>query len=183
MALVLTETNRWLQHLVFTGQRPSPFGPIDGLWFGAASRNGDASGGSLTINANLSFDRKEDWVYQLKGLSLQVNAVAAMNMSVQVNTGPLIPTSSAVQNPSYGIVGVADSPGGGTLITTFPRSTGGQMPWVDALLFGDKVITGDYTMIEATFGINTNGAAHSLFCWGFLFTYRSFFRQVPPSVG
>lgn len=183
MAVAILATDTWVQHLPFEGgPRDSEFGPIDGVWFGLVSGDGDATAGNLTLNGRLSFERKEDWIYVLGGLSVSINTVQSMAVFTQVNTGPLIPSASAVVNPSFSIGGNMDNVTGNA-ITTGNVTAGGNDPRRGMPIFGDKRIAGIFLMLAAGFETNIDGATYQMSSWGSLIRYQSFFRNRPPSLG
>lgn len=182
MAVAVIATDTWLSRLLFTGPRPTDFGPADGLFFGVIAGAGDASGGNFTLNGNVSADRKEDWVYLIKGVSASIAAAAAQEAFIVAATGPLIPTATTVANPSFHTAGVMESLSSNA-VTVYNLNTGGQPPFTDLLVFGDKRIAGPLSLIAMGFQLNTDLAVHQISIWGFLFRYSSFFRNVRPGVG
>lgn len=181
MAVAVLATDTWIQHLPFVGgRRPSPYGDVDGVWYGVVSGDGDATGGNVTLNGRLSFDRKEDWVYILGAIDVSVNNAVITPYFTQVNSGPLIPTASAVQNPSF-------HKGGDSFavlnnaVSLGQLATGGADNRAGIPIFGDKRIAGIFLMLAAGFGINTDGATYQMSSWGFLIEYSSFFRNRPPA--
>ena len=186
MAVAIVRTDSWVSHLPFVGgPRPSAFGPVDGIWYGLLAGDGDVSGGNFSLSGNLSFDRKEDWIYVFGGLSTSTNQVTTTNAFTQVNTGPKIPTDATavvVQNPSFSRGGNAD-PINANAMTVADLFEGGSDSRAGMPLFGDKAIPGNFLMIAAGWEVNTNGATYQLSSWGFLIRYNSFFRDRPPSVG
>jgi len=184
MAVAVISTDTWIERLLFTGRRQTEMGPADGLFFGTLAGTGDASGGNLTLNGLISEQRKEDWVYQIKGLSASINAIAAQEAFIVAATGPLIPTGTTVANPSFHLSGGMNAIPNNA-VTTFGLNSGsgGKDIFTDLLVFGDKKIAGTLGLIAMGFETNTNLAIFQLSIWGFLFRYSSFFRNVSPSVG
>jgi len=186
MAVAILETDGWIQHLPFQGgPRQTVEGPVDGIWYGLVSGDGDASGGNLTLNGRLSFERKEDWVYILKGFSASTNDVLNREMFLQANTGPLIPTQSAVQNPSFSFGGaIRGIDNNAIAIMTEAAGASPAMPPFPGLpIFGDKRIAGVFLMLAAGFAINTDTVSYQMSAWGWLVRYQGFFRNVSPPVG
>jgi len=182
MAIALLETDTWLSHLVFTGgRRETEFGPLDGMFYGVLSVAGDATGGNVTINGRLSFDRKEDWVYVIEGSVMGTNTeTATSDWFEQVNTGPLLPTATAVANPTF-TVGGPSNPMGASGLTT-PASNI-LKPYYGMPIFGDKRIQGVFLMYAAGFQTNVNLALYTASIWGKLYRYNSFFRNRDPKDG
>jgi len=186
MGIAHISIDGWIQHLPFVGgQRPSAYGPVDGIWYGLVAGDGDASGGNVTLNGSLSFDRKEDWVYILGAITASKNGSGEGEVFLQANSGPLIPTdavATTVRNPSFSTGGqmLAIANNSVSLATSL---TGGAFPFAGMPIFGDKRITGTFLMNAAGFEINTDGATYQMSSWGFLIKYESFFRNVRPSVG
>ena len=186
MAVAILATDTWITHLPFTGQRPSPFGPVDGIWYGLLAGDGAAGGGNFSLNGSLSFDRKEDWVYILGALETTTNqSIGGTDVLTQVNTGPLIPTgavATSVTNPSFMATGDAGA-GGAATVTSAHRLNGGADYRAGLPIFGDKRIPGTFLMLAAAWGLNTDGATYQLSAWGFLIRYQSFFRDRPAALG
>lgn len=184
MAVAILATDGWIQHLPFQGgQRPSPYGQVDGTFQGLIAGDGDATGGNLTLSGRLSFDRKEDWVYIVGGTHTRVNALISGDVFEQLNTGPLIPTSAVattVTNATYEYGGLAAAITANALTMTqsqgLAKVTG--MP-----IFGDKKIPGIFLMYAAGWESNTDGATYVANIWGWIIKYESFFRNVRPQVG
>lgn len=187
MAVAVIATDTWIQHLPFQGgPRQTVEGPVDGVWYGLVSGDGDASGGNLTLNGSLSFDRKEDWVYILKGFSATNNdPVVNMEMFLQANTGPLIPTASAVQNPSFNFGGALRGIDGNAIaiMNEAGASSPAMPPFPGLPIFGDKRISGTFLMLAAGFAINTDTVTYQMSAWGWLVRYQGFFRRTNPALG
>lgn len=184
MAVAILATDTWIQHLVFSGgRRTTPFGPVDGVFYGLVSGVGDASAGNLTLNGRLSAERKEDWVYIIGAHTVSVNTVAGVgDVFTQLNSGPLIPTSSSVQNPSFNRTD-ASRPATGNAIAMSDRFTGGGNPFAGMPIFGDKRIPGVFLMAAAGFETNVNLAEYQMSLWGWIIRYNGFFRNEAPSLG
>lgn len=184
MAVAILETDGWIQHLPFQGeQRPTVDGPVDGVFYGVVSGLGDNTGGNVSLNGRLSFDRKEDWVYIMRGMNVTLNSESDQEMFMQLNTGPLIPTPTAVQNPTFnwggGLRGVANNS------ISIQAASGDTGPFVVPGLpvFGDKRIPGIFLMAAAGFQTNVDGATYTMSLWGHLVRYQGFFRNRPPAFG
>lgn len=181
VAAILTDT--WISHLLFVGgRRQTNFGAVDGIWYGVGSVLGDNTGGNISISCRLSEERKEDWVYVVQDVDLTVNADFDGEAFVQVNTGPLIPTATAVTNPTFNQGGAMKGISNNA-IAMFKLNSAGASPFQGMPVFGDKKIAGVFLMIAGAFGTNTDGATHTLSAWGWLINYNSFFRNVDPRVG
>jgi len=182
MAIALIAIDTWISHLSFTGrQRPTDFGPADGVWFGLLSLTGDGSGGNLTLNGQLSFERKEDWVYVPMGSSWTTNSSTTPNTAFeQINTGPLIPTATVVNNPSFSFGGLSRNMSGNSLHVQQSDQTKNfyGMP-----VFGDKKLPGSSLMYALGFQTNVNAVIYTASIWGWLFRYNGFFRNEGPNVG
>lgn len=182
MAIAHVRTDDWIQHLPFVGgPRPSPYGSVDGMFYGALSVAGDVSGGNLTLNGNLSEARKEDWVYIIGGTQYQKNTVLAGEQAFEIiNTGPVTPTASAVVNPSFPVGALMDD------ITNNAVTIGKNdttKPFIGMPAFGDKRIAGVFSLYAVGFENNTDTVLHTASIWGWIIRYNSFFRDVRPSVG
>jgi len=184
MAVAIIATDTWLSHLEFTGQRrQTEFGPIDGLFYGVISGNGDNTGGNFTLNGLVSFDRKEDWIYILKKVSLTRNsATANLNAFIVASTGPAIATGSAVANPSFHVAGTMPFVTGNN-ITTLSTNQGGKSIFEDLPIFGDKHIAGPLALIAAGFDTNTDAITFQLSVYGWLIRFQSFFRNLGGDFG
>ena len=183
MAVAVVETDTWLQHLLFTGgPRPTPFGPVDGVFYGLMAGTGAAGGGNFSLSGRLSFDRKEDWVYIVGGTHTRQGSEAASgDVFEQVNTGPLIPTQvSGINNPTFEWGGVVQNITANNLTIT-PVS--GQTKVTGMPIFGDKHLAGVFLMYAAGWETNIDGATYSAQIWGWIIKYQSFFRNRPPSAG
>jgi len=184
VAVAVIATDTWLSHLEFTGgRRQTDFGPIDGVFYGVISGDGDASAGNFTLNGNVSFDRKEDWIYILKKFSLTRNDLPAGQVAFAVAaTGPVIPTGSTVTNPSFHVGGTLFEVTGNA-VSVFDVNTGGGKQFEDIPIFGDKRLPGPLSMIAAGFQTNDNTVTYQLSVYGWLIKYQSFFRNLVPSTG
>lgn len=184
MAVAHISTDGWIQHLEFVGgPRPTPYGPMDGVFYGLMAVDGDATGGNVTLNGRLSFDRKEDWVYIVGGSHTRANDLVGGDVFEQVNTGPLIPTAAVattVTNPTFEFGGVVLPITGNALKFTpvIQQSKAVGLP-----IFGDKRIAGIFLMYAAGFEVNTNLVTYTAQIWGWLIKYSTFFRGVRPEVG
>lgn len=184
MAVSITAEDSWITHLPFTGgRRQTTYGPVDGLFYGVIAGDGDASGGNVTLNGNVSFDRKEDWIYILQNVSTTFNtALAGVDAFIVAATGPLIPTPTAVANPAFHVGGeMLNIVNNG--VTIFTPTDAGQSPFKDLPVFGDKRIAGPLSLLAAGFEVNTNTVTYQLSVFGFLVRYQSFFRNLAPATG
>jgi len=184
MAVAILATDSWIQHLPFEGPpRMTTNGPVDGVWYGTVSGLGDASGGNVSISARLSEARKEDWVYIVNGMQVTINAETDQEAFMQLNTGPLIPTASAVTNPTFnwggGMRGIANN----SISIMAASGDTGPMNVPGIPIFGDKRIAGIFLMAAAGFQTNVDGAIYTLSNWGWLIRYQGFFRNRNPNVG
>lgn len=179
MSVSSNRLDDWVQHIAFVGdRRVTPFGPADGLWYGVLSIAGDATGGGVNLIGSLSPDRKEDWVYVVQGLSVVTNDdTVGDEIAIQVATGPLTPTESIITNAVFGLAGSMSRSTVNDL-STFPNSE--TPPWQGLLCFGDKRIAGNYVWLTILMGTNTNLRIYTGSMWGWLFEYKSFFRNLPP---
>jgi len=184
MAVAIVAIDGWIQHLPFEGgPRQSLAGPVDGVWYGVVSGLGDASGGNLTLNGQLSFDRKEDWVYVVEAQTITINTPSDQEVFLQINTGPLIPTASAVVNPTMNWGGSLRGIANNNVSVLADGSNTGPFPFPGMPIFGDKRIPGVFLMAAAGFQSNTNGAIHTMSLWGWLIRYQGFFRNRSPARG
>jgi len=182
MAVAQIVTDSWLTHLEFVGgQRQTDFGPIDGLFFGLLGVTGTASGGNVTLNGNISFEKKEDWIYILQKVSGSRNdAITGEQAFIVAATGPLIgQVGSGLSNPSFHIAGTMQEVVNNA-VTIFQRSDGSETPFRDLPVFGDKRITGPLALIAMGFENNTNGVVYQLSVYGWLIRYSTFFRMATP---
>lgn len=182
MAVALIATDDWIQHLVFGGgPRPTPYGPMDGVFYGLMAVAGDATGGNVTINGRLSVERKEDWVYIVGGTHTRVNsALISGDNFEQINTGPAISTGVAVTNPTFEYGGLNRNIGGNA-VTFTPVDQHSKV--VGMPIFGDRSIPGVFLMYAVGWETNGDTALYSAQMWGWIIRRQSFFRNVLPSVG
>jgi len=180
MAVAIIRTDDWVSHLLFTGgPRPTNFGMVDGVFFGLLSGLGIAGAGNFTLNGNISFDRKEDWIYVPQGSAPQGNSetLNADDVFEVINTGPLIPTNSGVSNPSFAFGG---SMQGMTQNSLSVPATSQQKAFYGMPVFGDKKIAGSLALYAVGFEDNVDGVTYTASIWGWLIEYASFFRGVSP---
>jgi len=182
VAVGYSRTDDWIRHLVFEGRRETVYGPVDGIWYGVLSGDGDATGGNFTLNGRLSYNRKEDWVYILGGVTLSRNDETESRAYIIVNTGPQVSTGSAVNNPSFPKGGVMKAISGNN-ISVLDLADGGADSRSGMPIFGDKSIAGLFLMIAAGIESNTNLVTYQLSSWGWLVRYQGFFRNRDPRVG
>lgn len=173
MAVVTTVVDSWIQNLLFSEPRDIAGQLTDGLWYGNLGVDGDASGGNVSLLGQVSFDRKEDWVYQLTHWGINRNVTAAVRWDLGFSTGPLIVAGGvALDNPFFFFndVGTAGVVLGGLVGSA-------QNALKDLFLFGDKRIAGDMAFVTARCNTNTNTIAYQVSLAGRLFRYNDFFRQ------
>jgi len=183
MAVAIIQTDTWIARLLFTGgRRDSDFGPADGVFYGVVSGDGDASGGNFTLNGLLSFEKKEDWVYLIKKVSVQTNDIRTTEGFIVVSTGPQIITGSSVVNPSFQVGGDFKNTTNNAT-SSLALTTGSGDHFTDLLVFGDKKIPGSQGMIAAGLEGNVNGSTATLSVYGLLYRYSSFFRNVGNAFG
>jgi len=182
MAIAATRTDDWIQHLPFIGgQRPSPYGMVDGVFYGTLATTGDASGGNVTVNGRLSEEKKEDWVYIIGGTHARINGLIGGDVFEQVNTGPLTPTDVlSITNPTFEWGGVNVQITGNAVAFT---PVVGQSKVLGLPVFGDKRIPGIFLMYAAGWETNSNTSLYSAQIWGWIIRYQSFFRNVSPQLG
>lgn len=182
MSILEQVTDTWLAHLPFTQVRQTPYGPADGLFFGNLAVDGDGTGGIVDLQGRISRDRKEDWVYLLKGRSSQVFADNNGEIATFLGTGPVI-VAGATTSPSF--TALDNMVNDATLAFSSGSSGNFGSPGrpLEQFLFGDRNLAGDYGMITSRFSVNTTAALYQVSIWGFIFRYQSFFRGVPPSRG
>jgi len=183
MAIAVIETDTWIQHLEFVGgQRQTPYGPVDGLFYGTMAGTGDATGGNFTLNGRLSEERKTDRVYIFGGSHTRVNSEAVPgDVFEQVNTGPLSSTGVAsITNPTFESGGVRQVISSNAvsfpLVWTLDKCQG--MP-----MFGDRNIPGVFLMYAAGWEDNVDTVLYSAQLWGWYIRYQGFFRGVSPNLG
>ncbi len=183
MAILQEPVDTWIQHLPFTGQRPTPWGPADGIFSGVVGATGDATGGGVALVGNLSFERKEDWVYLLRHWSGQTDFLSStMDFRFSLNSGPLVPNASAGrQFAQYTGVDNLNNFAGISVSAPF-RTTQAPFQPQDIFLFGDKKIPGAFAFFQANFQTNTNAVDYSVSVSGLIFRYATFFRNVPASL-
>jgi len=184
MAVAIIRTDTWIRHLVFGGApRQTPYGAVDGVFYGLLSGDGDASGGNFTMNGRLSEKKKRDFVYIVGGTHTRNNAVLTSgDVFEQINTGPLIENdavATAVTNPTFEYGGVVFTPGGNAVAMT-PVSDLSKIAGMP--IFGDPQIPGVFLLYAAGWQDNENGATYVSSIWGWLIRYNSFFRGVSPSL-
>lgn len=184
MAVAIVSVDEWLQHLVFVGRRPTPYGPVDGLFFGQVSGIGDASGGNFSLNGNISAKTKEDWLYIMMGVTPRLNAVGvAQTVLVQTNSGPLInlPGFAARAQTLSVVKDMVQATN--NAVTALPWD--GPQPWTGMPHFGDKKAdpTGVLQLVAVGFETNTNTVEYGVSVWGWLIRPSGFFRNVSPAVG
>lgn len=177
---MLTRFDDWISHLPFTGQRPTPYGPVDGIWYGLLSRDGDATAGTMTLQGSLTFARKEDWLYILMGCNISNNGATPTATSLTVNTGPRIPTNTTIINPSFRMA--SNDFNTDNLTAPLPFAAG-AFPFTGMPIFGDKKIAGNFLMLDAVWELQQDLATYVVSAWGWLLRYNSFFRDRPASQG
>ena len=178
MTVTETRTNNWLEQLLFSTPRVIQGQEVDGLFYGNLGATGDGSGGDVILNGNVSFARKEDWIYEIQQVTPVRDAQAATQVDLAFSTGPIIPSGGAgTAFPIFRWASPMEN-GGSPSMGLSPRETA----WHGLVVFGDKKISGDFTLVQATFGVNTNGGGYSMAIWGFLYRYATFFRGNPRSL-
>jgi len=183
MSVEITRVDDWISHLAFSAPRPSPFGPVDGVFWGMLSIAGDASAGALAMNGDLSQERKTDWVHILAGYSLRKIAADAGSAYAEFQTGPkIVGNAAGIDRPTFTATAPLErmSQAGDQMAT--PHLLSGSQPFLGMPLYADPALTGAYEMVHASFNVNTDTILHTFSMWGFLVRYQSFFRGVPPEL-
>lgn len=181
MAIDAAPVNTWIQHLPFIGQRPTVYGPADGLFVGLVGAVGDGSGGGVALRGQLSNARKEDWVYLVRHWSAQTDFLAsALDIRISINTGPVVPNPTARQFAQFTGIDELNTFAGIGMASAY-RTTQNPFQPADLFVFGDKKLAGDFTLIQANFQTNTDAIDYTLQVSGLIFRYASFFRSVAPS--
>lgn len=182
MTVVSTRVDDWISHLLFTQTRQTDFGPADGLFYGVIQLVGDATGGTTQMTGQISFNRKEDWVYLIQATSLEFNASnSGIPAAIRCPTGPLARGAAGVANPIFSRA-TKEMQNVPTILATVFASAGHD-PHQNLLSFGDKRLTGNFNLVQFEIDANINLATNTGSIWGFLFRYASFFRGVPPGLG
>ena len=185
MSVEEARVDDWLSHLAFTSPRPSAFGLTDGLFWGMMSVTGDATGGIVAFDGDLSEARKTDWIYILGGYSLRSSSTTLIgNSYVEFQTGPKIVGSGAgIDRPTFSVAGPVDGPTAGVdPMQTVTRTRGGAQPFLGMPLYADPALAGNYEMVHAMLNINADARLFTFSMWGFLVRPQSFFRGVSPAL-
>jgi len=173
MAIQAIVIDTWLSHLLFNRPKLIEGQLVDGLWYGNLGVVGDASAGIVDILGQISFARKEDWLYQLVSWSLNRANTTPVRWQIGFPSGPAIQTPvGIINNPFYSSSFITEQ--GASGLSANPPSSGGL--YKGQFLFGDKKIEGNYTMVNAICLTNTTGIAYQVSLSGFLYRYSDFFR-------
>lgn len=184
MSVEIQRTDDWLSQLAFSSPRPSPFGLIDGLWWGMMSGNGDASGGVLAFDGDLSEARKTDWVRILGGWSVRSPSTTAVaSCYIEFQTGPkIVGNQAGIDRPTFSAVGdMREFPDSADPMISVTNAGSGQ-PLIGIPLYADPALPGPYELLHVSTDPNVNGKLTTVSLWGFLIRYQTFFRGIPPGI-
>ena len=182
MTVTANVIDTWIQHLPFTGRRPTIYGPVDGVWYGHIAVVGDAGGGNVHLHGILSAGKKTEWVYIIGNVTAATNtATQTGDGLINVASGPLIPSVATNQFVSMTVAAVPVLPVS-ALGFTGMNPVGGAFAMSGVPVFGDRQISGDFNIISSDWENNVNTAVYRLDAWGFLVRYEGFFREVAPSL-
>jgi len=184
VSVEIARVDDWISHLAFSAPRPSTFGQVDGLFWGLLSVVGDATGGAVAVDGDLSEARKTDWVHILGGYSHRlVSGAAVPDGYVEFQTGPkIVGNAAGIDRPTFTAIGPfirmnssADQMAAQSLVS-------GAQPFLGMPLYADPALAGVYEMVHASVNANVDTALYTFSIWGFLVRYQSFFRGVPPAL-
>ena len=184
MSVSTARVDNWISHLAFASPRPSQYGQMDGLFMGLLSVEGDVSGGTVSLDGDLSEERKGDWVHILGGWCLRSPAdVAGQGGYVEFQTGPkIVGDGDGIDVPTFTAVDSTIQRSGAAADPMSALNRTGLETYVGLPLYADPHVAGSYQMIHGNYEINTDGDLYTLSIWGFLIRYQSFFRGVPPGL-
>lgn len=176
MSVAVSVLDTWFVPELFVGgPRPTPYGPMDGIWFGNIRGSGDVSTGSISLTALLSPRVKRDFVMLLETVSFHsTRGSAADATSILFPTGGFVNTGLAHEAPQFKQYGDGDLGGDGT--SGIPTVNGG-MPFKGLPLYsGNPSATLNYTVCTATNETNSDGETYRLALWGWLIRRTQFYH-------
>lgn len=178
MSVAASSLDIWFTPELFVGgPRPTPYGPMDGAWFGHMLASGDVSGGSISLTGLLSPRVKRDWVMLLETVSFHsTRASGADAGTVLFATGPF-KTVGLVNEPAQfkwcGNLGI-----GGASDSGMPTSEGG-MPFKGLPLYtGNPSASLNYSVFTMTNEDNGDGETYRCALWGWLIRRSEYFHGV-----
>jgi len=178
MSIAASSLDIWLTPELFVGgPRPTPYGPMDGTWFGAIRADGDASGGTLSISGLLSPRVKRDWVLILEAYSFHNTRFATGDAASWLfPTGAFNPSGITFEAPQFKQFG--DGGNGGASDSGIPLHTGG-MPFRGLPLYtGNPSPTLNYTVFTASNEANGDGEIYRVALWGWIIRRSQFYHGV-----
>lgn len=170
----------WLTTIPLAGIPVRSLGQPAGIFTMGLSITGDGSGGLVVLEGDLSFNKKQEFVYEFSLIKAFADSLVDDDALLTVNTGPVIPTAvvAAFTNATYR-EHVAEAGAANIGISTWPFTLGslGQAP---LFVYGDKDLPGAFTVLQVAWDENVTNVAYFVFAWGFYYMYETFFRGVPP---
>jgi len=163
---------------------PGLLGSPAGLFFLGMAATGDAGGGVVAMTGELTFDKKQEYIYEWQHVSVftDSNLSNGDNGELTILSGPRIPNPAAnFTNPVYRElrVGTGSNTIGNT-VWDFILGSKGNKPIVS---YGDKSLAGSFNLVAMVFGVNDLAVTYFVFAWGLYYRYQTVFRGVPVGVG
>ncbi|HIB69209.1 MAG TPA: hypothetical protein EYO33_30030 [Phycisphaerales bacterium] len=158
----------------------SRLGQPAGLFFGAPQAVGDLSGGVIQIAGSLTFDRKQEYIYEWMNFTLFSNtelaAVGGDVARLTFRTGPALPTAVSAGSLTFTDSATARLARGFST-WEFTLGQAGRSPLIT---YGDKSIAGGATILQVDIAGNDVATTYQTSFWGFYYLYQTFFRGLLP---
>jgi len=165
----------WLTTVPLAGIPTRSLGQPAGIFFAGASIDGDASGGRIIQALFLTPANKERHVLEWMSVGSFADNEEANVALLTMSTGPRLPSpATAFNNLTFRETMIPRIlVGSGTTGGIWTLGTPGGAPMIS---FGDKVIAGNFEVLQVQIETNTNGTRWFNFGWGFYYEYQTFFR-------
>ena len=169
----------WLTTIPLAGIPGRSLGQPAGTFTVGLSITGDASAGLVVVEGDLSFTKKQEFVYEFQLIRAFADALVDDDAMLTINTGPVLPVApiGAFTNATYRDF-QPELGGTNIQISSCPFELGS--PNHPVYVYGDKLAAGAFTMLQVAWNENVTNVGYFVFAWGFYYLYETFFRGQRP---
>jgi len=176
MSVATSVLDTWFTPELFVGgPRPTPYGPMDGIWFGNLRASGDVTAGTISLTALLSPRIKRDFILMLETVSFHsTRSISTDAFTILFATGAFINTGLAHEPAQFKWAGNLIA---GAASDSAVPTAAGPPPFKGLLLYtGNPSPSLNYSVVTATNEVNADGETYRLALWGWLIRREQFFH-------